>query len=317
MASRKPVSAPPSGGGLKVLLSPRSPLEAAQFPVICKGAPGRGTEVVGVHERSRGDVAGFQMPEDGKSKAVGNESVRGPYVAFNASNKEHGSHRGSAGKESSPQQKEKQEAEGDKEKMLNAAQLKELGNAHFTKKDFQLAAEYYTQALEFDSENVVLYANRAQSRLNQGRSVSALDDANHAVMLNPSWWKAHAKRAQACLALGQFRSAVGSFEEALKLQPNDVGLKKGLSEAKSGVSCLKEKSMQHCLIFRIVICSSGPNADSGLKKDRRGRKGAKGGVVSFLTTFTMVMIFWEVLLHSSESWGSWSRRCRDQLSPCI
>jgi tetratricopeptide (TPR) repeat protein len=248
MAPRKPVSAPPSGGGLKDLLSPRSPLEAAQSPVILKGAPGGSPETAGNHARGREDVADKQTPENGKPKpkAVGRETLKGAYnVESKASNKEHGSHEaGSGGKESLPESKEDEDAEGDRNKKLKSAQLKELGNAHFAKNDFQSAAEYYTQALEFDSENAVLYANRAQSRLNQGQSVSALDDANHAVTLNPSWWKAHAKRAQACLALGQFRSAVGSFEEALKLQPNDVGLKKGLSEAKAGVSCLKGNSMQ-------------------------------------------------------------------------
>jgi tetratricopeptide (TPR) repeat protein len=168
MAPRKPVSAPPSGGGLKDLLSPRSPLEAAQNPVILKGAPGGSPEIAGIHAKGRENVADKQLPENGKPKvqAVGREMLKGAYVVESkTSDKENGSHgTGSARKERSPELKEEEEAEGDRNKKLKSAQLKELGNAHFAKKDFQSAAEYYTQALEFDSKNAVLYANKANER---------------------------------------------------------------------------------------------------------------------------------------------------------
>ncbi|GAQ92217.1 hypothetical protein KFL_009480040 [Klebsormidium nitens] len=133
-------------------------------------------------------------------------------------------------------------AEKSSKKAIDAEQLKALGNAAFARKDYDAAVEYYSQALDIDNENAILYANRGQALLNQVRYVSALDDANRAVSLNPTWWKAHAKRAQASVALGHFQSAVEASEEALKLQPHDSALKKYLADTNAQLRLWKSKS---------------------------------------------------------------------------
>lgn len=46
-----------------------------------------------------------------------------------------------------------------------AAQLKEQGNKLFSAKEYVLASAKYTEAIEADGTNAVLYANRAACRL--------------------------------------------------------------------------------------------------------------------------------------------------------
>ena len=49
---------------------------------------------------------------------------------------------------------------------MSADKLKEEGNALFAKKQYGLAALKYTEAIEIDEGNAVLWANRAACRLN-------------------------------------------------------------------------------------------------------------------------------------------------------
>ena len=49
---------------------------------------------------------------------------------------------------------------------MSADKLKDEGNALFAKKQYGLAALKYTEAIEIDEGNAVLWANRAACRLN-------------------------------------------------------------------------------------------------------------------------------------------------------
>ena len=51
------------------------------------------------------------------------------------------------------------------------AELKAEGNALYLRKKSEAAANKYTQALQLDDHNVILYCNRAACRLAQSRYV--------------------------------------------------------------------------------------------------------------------------------------------------
>ena len=54
---------------------------------------------------------------------------------------------------------------GDQSTPSRAEYLKAEGNTFFLRKDYALAALKYTEALEVDEKNAVLWANRAACRL--------------------------------------------------------------------------------------------------------------------------------------------------------
>ena len=58
--------------------------------------------------------------------------------------------------------------------LLSAAieRLKLEGNGFYTKRDFEAARQKYTEAIEKDPENPVLYANRAAAYLGEKQYVS-------------------------------------------------------------------------------------------------------------------------------------------------
>ena len=90
--------------------------------------------------------------------------------------------------------------------------LKARGNAALKANNLAEAADMYTNALavyegsqSFVDAAVVsiVYANRSMTRLKQGRSQEALEDADQAICFNPQYNKAHFRKHKALLALAR------------------------------------------------------------------------------------------------------------------
>ena len=116
--------------------------------------------------------------------------------------------------------------------------LKARGNAALKANNLAEAADMYTNALavyegsqSFVDAAVVsiVYANRSMTRLKQGRSQEALEDADQAICFNPQYNKAHFRKHKALLALARAEEAATalrlsklvtklSFKDALKAE---------------------------------------------------------------------------------------------------
>ena len=92
------------------------------------------------------------------------------------------------------------------------------------------AAEAAEAAAAAAAESVLL-SNRSAAHAKLGQYHSALDDANAAVALRPSWGKAHGRRGAALLGLGDPRNAEEAYREGLEHEPTSAQLKEGLEEA--------------------------------------------------------------------------------------
>uniref|UniRef100_A0A3B3H4M1 Uncharacterized protein n=1 Tax=Oryzias latipes TaxID=8090 RepID=A0A3B3H4M1_ORYLA len=55
--------------------------------------------------------------------------------------------------------------------------------------DFQAAVRLYSEALQADPQNCILFSNRSAAFLKLGEHQAALDDAERACELNPKWPK--------------------------------------------------------------------------------------------------------------------------------
>ena len=59
----------------------------------------------------------------------------------------------------------------------NISEYRSQGNSHFSKKEFDKAIEFYTQAIEQDDNDKLSYSNRSVSYLNIGKYNDALNDS--------------------------------------------------------------------------------------------------------------------------------------------
>ena len=64
-----------------------------------------------------------------------------------------------------------------------AEQLKERGNTHFKRGDYDEAIKLYSQAIQQNSGNPVLYTNRANARLKLEQWQNAIDDCLRSIDL--------------------------------------------------------------------------------------------------------------------------------------
>ena len=87
------------------------------------------------------------------------------------------------------------------------AALKEQGNELYLQKRYAEAVRIYTQALELDPTNHVLYSNRCASSLREegdlAATTAALRDAIKCIELQPEWAKGFFRLGAAREKLGQ------------------------------------------------------------------------------------------------------------------
>merc|ERR1712151_166895 len=106
--------------------------------------------------------------------------------------------------------------------------LKAKGNAALQVKNYSLAIEHYTSAINIDGTNHLLYSNRSAAYLSKGDAQNALDDANVCLGLNPNFSKGFSRKGAALHTLKRYNDAITTFKEGLSKFPNDKVLKNGL-----------------------------------------------------------------------------------------
>ncbi|XP_055374817.1 tetratricopeptide repeat protein 28 [Condylostylus longicornis] len=97
--------------------------------------------------------------------------------------------------------------------------------------DFATAVSLYTDALQLDPGNYILYSNRSAARLKQGQFTLALQDAIKAKELCPQWPKAYFRQGVALQCLGRYGEALAAFSAGLAQDANNKQLLSGLIEA--------------------------------------------------------------------------------------
>lgn len=98
------------------------------------------------------------------------------------------------------------------------AQLKQTGNHNFSRKNYDVAIDSYTRAIEYSktltkdcikpNELAVFYQNRAACNEALGDTEKVISDCNQAIQLNENYIKAYVRRAKAHEKLGQFDKAM-------------------------------------------------------------------------------------------------------------
>ncbi|RZF33680.1 hypothetical protein LSTR_LSTR007058 [Laodelphax striatellus] len=97
--------------------------------------------------------------------------------------------------------------------------------------DYANAVTLYTDALQLDPTNHILYSNRSAALIKMGQFTQALQDATRARELNPKWPKAYYRQGVALQCLGRHGEALAAFSSGLAQDPKSIQLLAGLVEA--------------------------------------------------------------------------------------
>ena len=99
---------------------------------------------------------------------------------------------------------------------------KQKGNEHMRAKDYALAVEAYTMAIEWEPTSAVILSNRAEAHLRLKSFQKALEDSEAAVNLDPKFVKAYHRKGKALSAMQRFGDALLCFKKVLALDPNNA-----------------------------------------------------------------------------------------------
>ncbi|CAG8842908.1 1264_t:CDS:2, partial [Racocetra persica] len=110
------------------------------------------------------------------------------------------------------------------------SEYKTLGNQAFSAKEYKKAIECFSKAIELDPSNHVLYSNRSASYSSLKEYNKALEDANKTVELKNDWAKGYSRKGAALHGLGKIQEARETYQEGLKIDPNNAQLKKSLED---------------------------------------------------------------------------------------
>lgn len=107
--------------------------------------------------------------------------------------------------------------------------LKQQGDKAYASRDFISAVDAYSEALD-NVEDAVVLSNRSAAYAQRRFFDKALNDAERALRLQPSWPRLHHRRGHALFHLCRYSDAIDAFEAGLKLDPEDSLLKEGIAK---------------------------------------------------------------------------------------
>ncbi|CAN1159254.1 Translocon at the outer membrane of chloroplasts 64 [Linum perenne] len=98
---------------------------------------------------------------------------------------------------------------------------KEKGNQAFKDKQWQKAIGFYTEAIKLNDRNATYYSNRAAAYLEIAGFLQAETDCSKAIELDKKNVKAYLRRGTAREMLGYYKEAIDDFEHASVLEPTN------------------------------------------------------------------------------------------------
>lgn len=119
--------------------------------------------------------------------------------------------------------------------MEKVNELKEKGNQALSAEKFDEAIAAYTEAINLDAKNHVLFSNRSAAYAKAGKYAQALEDAEKTIELNPSWPKGYSRKGAAAAGLKDYLKAFEAYNEGLKYDPQNAMLLQGRQEITSAL----------------------------------------------------------------------------------
>lgn len=111
--------------------------------------------------------------------------------------------------------------------------MKDKGNQALAQNKFDDAIKYYSDAIEIDDKNHVLFSNRSAAYAKAGKYKQSLDDAEKTVSLKPDWAKGYSRKGSALAYLGKLDESIDAYEKGLMLDPMNEQIKTSLQEVRS------------------------------------------------------------------------------------
>ena len=146
--------------------------------------------------------------------------------------------------------------------------LKSQGNEAMKSRDYPTAIKLYTSALDICPTNPIYLSNRAAAYSSTQNYTAAASDAELAVAADPKYAKAWSRLGAARFALGDLKSSVDAYEQAIEVEGNG-----GSDLTRKGLETAKRKLEEQEAAGEGV---EEPDVDDAAAATTRGGEGAGG-----------------------------------------
>lgn len=126
---------------------------------------------------------------------------------------------------------------------VSAARAKAKGNKAFQAQKYEEAVSHFTEAIEHDPSDIILYSNRSASYAFLEDYTKALKDGERCVSLDADWARGYARKGLAEFNLCRYDRAQATYKAGLALAPADPLLIEGIKEVKHAKSSPFQRGM--------------------------------------------------------------------------
>lgn len=106
--------------------------------------------------------------------------------------------------------------------IARAEKFKAAGNALLQAQKYDAALVEYEQAIALNGQVAIYHANKAAALSFLNRHSDAVDAAERAIHIDPSYTKAYSRLGLSLLALNRTREALAAYEEAARREPDNA-----------------------------------------------------------------------------------------------
>ncbi|TVU42677.1 hypothetical protein EJB05_09097, partial [Eragrostis curvula] len=110
-------------------------------------------------------------------------------------------------------------------------QLKLQGGKAVEEKDYSSAIKFYSEAINGDPADAVLYSNKSFCYLKMGQAQDAFRDANDCIRLRPKWTKGYYRKGAILMSLKEYKEACDAFMAGVVQDPKNEEMAQALWEA--------------------------------------------------------------------------------------
>lgn len=137
-------------------------------------------------------------------------------------------------------------------------ELKQRGNDHFARKDYEAALTLYDKALEQSPAEHTVYSNRSIAFFKLGKYENALQDAVKCIELEPTFARGYLRKCAVLNVLERYEEAMESAQEGYKLRGSDTISKTCVDQWLVAIQAMmkeKVKRFQHMFPQQVLVIS--------------------------------------------------------------